>query len=62
MESESSLNADVPDGAEVSPLAENQAADTNDDNSENNVTSREDASTAADESGRYLLDLNRMIL
>lgn len=51
MESESSLNADGPDGAEVSPLGENQVADTIDDNSENNVTSHEDASTAAEESG-----------
>lgn len=53
MESESSLNADGPDGAEVSPLDENQAADadTIDDNSENNVTSHEDGSGAADESG-----------
>ncbi|KOB69906.1 Host cell factor 1 [Operophtera brumata] len=50
MESESSLHADGPDGAEVSPLAENQAADTIDDLSENNVSSHEDASAAVDES------------
>lgn len=51
MESESSLHADGPDGGEVSPLAENQAADTIDDLSENNVSSHEDASAAAEESG-----------
>lgn len=52
MESESSLHADGPDGAEVVPLGEDQAADAIDDPSENNVSSHEEASAAADEAGK----------
>ncbi|KAM3966566.1 uncharacterized protein ACR2FA_012099 isoform 2-T2 [Aphomia sociella] len=49
MESDSGLPCDVPDGAEVSPLAESQAADTAE-MSENNVTSHEPEATIAEES------------
>ncbi|XP_075985966.1 uncharacterized protein LOC142983044 isoform X2 [Anticarsia gemmatalis] len=45
MESDSALQGDVPDGAEVSPLEENQAADTVE-AAEDNVSSQEDAISA----------------
>lgn len=50
MESDSALHAEVPDGAEVSPLEENQAGDAIE-ASESNVTSNEEAA-AAEESGK----------
>lgn len=51
MESDSGLHGEIPDGAEVSPLAENQPADANAaDTSDNNVTSQDsEAATAASE-------------
>ncbi|CAH0405912.1 unnamed protein product [Chilo suppressalis] len=49
MESDSALHSDMADGAEVSPLAENQPPDTIPDISENNVTSQE-SEVAAEES------------
>ncbi|KAF9795179.1 hypothetical protein SFRURICE_004551 [Spodoptera frugiperda] len=45
MESDSALHAEVPDGAEVSPLEENQAGDAIE-ASESNVTSNEEAAAA----------------
>ncbi|XP_047035293.1 host cell factor-like [Helicoverpa zea] len=45
MESDSALHVDVPDGAEVLPLDENQAGDAID-ASDNNVTSNEEAAAA----------------
>ncbi|XP_026726566.1 host cell factor 1-like [Trichoplusia ni] len=45
MESDEAHHGDVPDGAEVSPLVENQAEDAVD-ASDNNVTSNEDAAVA----------------
>lgn len=42
MESDSALHANVPDGAEVLPLEENQAGDAID-ASDSNVTSNEEA-------------------
>lgn len=56
MESDSALHGDVPDGAEVSPLEENQAGDAID-ASESNVTSNEEAA-AAEESGNHLFMSN----
>ena len=53
MESDSALHADVPDGAEVLPLEENQAEDAVD-ASDSNVTSNEEAG-AADDSGNLEL-------
>lgn len=52
MESDSGLHGDIPDGAEVSPLAESQSTDTVADISENNVTSQESEAATADESGQ----------
>lgn len=48
MESDSALHGDVPDGAEVSPLEDNQ--DNTAEAAENNVSSQEEAA-AAEESG-----------
>lgn len=54
MESESALHGDGADGAEVSPLAENQAGENGEEHSENNVSSQ-DEGTAADDSGITVL-------
>ncbi|CAG9783066.1 unnamed protein product [Diatraea saccharalis] len=50
MESDSGLHGDIPDGAEVSPLAESQPSDIIADISENNVTSQESEATLGEES------------
>jgi hypothetical protein len=51
MESDSGLHGDLPDGAEVSPLAESQSTDASADISENNVTSQESEAVAGDDAG-----------
>lgn len=53
MDAEEALHGDGSDGAEVSDLADSQAADAIEELSENNVTSHEEGA-AAEESGSNL--------
>ncbi|KAL0850252.1 hypothetical protein ABMA28_012098 [Loxostege sticticalis] len=50
MESDSGLHGDIPDGAEVSPLAESQPIDSVAELSENNVTSQDSEAVTGEES------------
>lgn len=52
MESDSGLHGDIPDGAEVSPLAESQPIDSVAELSENNVTSQDSEAVTGEESGK----------
>lgn len=60
MESDSGLHGDIPDGAEVSPLAESQPIDSGAEISESNVTSQESEAVTAEESGAKEKSLNTL--